>query len=48
MTDIELFYFKCQKCKHYFKDKIGTKCPNCDTLDVKIINDNELIKALNE
>jgi len=31
------FKFKCMKCNNVFKATLGTKCPNCDSQNVKII-----------
>lgn len=38
------FYFKCGDCRHIFYAKIGTPCPNCGSIDVRIITESKLLK----
>lgn len=38
------FYFKCADCKHIFYAKIGTACPNCGSIDVRIITESKLLQ----
>jgi Zn finger protein HypA/HybF involved in hydrogenase expression len=33
----EIFNFQCLDCGHLFRAEIGTPCPNCGSIDVKII-----------
>jgi len=40
----EVFTFECKDCHHIFKARLGTKCPNCGSLDVRIIPLFKLIR----
>jgi hypothetical protein len=41
----EIFYFHCQNCGNLFDGPIGKQCPNCKSMDV-ILLDEEQLKRL--
>lgn len=40
----EKFYFRCGDCNYIFYATIGTRCPNCGSVDVRIITESKLLK----
>ncbi len=40
----EKFNFRCYDCKHLFRGSIGENCPNCGSMDVRIVTKDKLLK----
>jgi len=38
------FNFKCYDCKHLFTSELGRNCPNCGSMDVRIVTELKLLK----